>query len=153
MLKNPPANAGAARDSSHPPSLSQEDPPGVGNASLLQYSCLENSRQKSLVGCSPWGRKEPDTTERQSTHTYDNCMHCLTSCHGLPSGTWFSDTPEKESDWPALCRSPLQKPPGSTLSSWPLFCAQDGDQAKAGAGWGPLRGASISSPLRPQRIQ
>ena len=125
------------------PSLSLEDPPGGGNANPLPYSCLENSRQRSLVGCNPWGCKESDTTERLSTHTYD-CMHCFTSYHGLPNGT-----PEKERDRPA----PLQKPSGSTLSSWPLPCAQDGDQAKVGAGRGPLRGASISSPLRPQRIQ
>ena len=24
--------------------------------------------QRSLVGCSPWGHKEPDTTERLSMH-------------------------------------------------------------------------------------
>ena len=30
----------------------------------LQYSCLENPHgQRSLVGYSPWGRKESDTTE------------------------------------------------------------------------------------------
>ena len=30
---------------------------GEGNGTLLQYSCLENPRgQRSLVGCSPWGR-------------------------------------------------------------------------------------------------
>ena len=31
----------------------------------LQYSCLENSmdRERSLVGYSPWGHKETDTTE------------------------------------------------------------------------------------------
>ena len=35
----------------------------------LQYSCLENPRgQRSLVGCSPWGRRESDTTERLSTN-------------------------------------------------------------------------------------
>ena len=28
----------------------------------------ESRGQRSLVGCSPWGRKEPDTTERLSTH-------------------------------------------------------------------------------------
>ena len=26
-------------------------------------------RQRSLAGHSPWGRREPDTTERLSTHT------------------------------------------------------------------------------------
>ena len=35
---------------------------GGGNDNPLQYSCLEN-RQRSLVGYSPWGCKELDTTE------------------------------------------------------------------------------------------
>ena len=35
---------------------------GEGNGNPLQYSCLENG-QRSLVGMSPWGHKEPDTTE------------------------------------------------------------------------------------------
>ena len=36
-----------------------------GNGSPLQYSCLEDPHgQRSLAGCSPWGRKELDTTER-----------------------------------------------------------------------------------------
>ena len=35
--------------------------PGEGNGNPLQYSCLENSMDRSLVGYSPWGRKELDT--------------------------------------------------------------------------------------------
>ena len=43
--------------------------PGGGYSNPLQYSCLENPHgQRSLVGCSPWGHKEMDTTERLSTH-------------------------------------------------------------------------------------
>ena len=43
--------------------------PGGGHGNPLQYSCLENPHgQRSLVGYSPWGRKESDTTERLSTH-------------------------------------------------------------------------------------
>ena len=39
--------------------------PGGGNGTPLQYSCLENpmDRERSMVGCSPWGRKELDMTE------------------------------------------------------------------------------------------
>ena len=38
--------------------------PGGGNGNPLQYSCLENSHgERSLVGYSPWGRKESDTTK------------------------------------------------------------------------------------------
>ena len=41
--------------------------PGEGKSYPLQYSCLEISRQRGLVGCSPCGCKESDTTE-QLTH-------------------------------------------------------------------------------------
>ena len=37
--------------------------PGEGNGNPLQYSCLENSIN-SLVGYSPWGHRESDTTEQ-----------------------------------------------------------------------------------------
>ena len=44
--------------------------PGGRHGNSLQYSCLENSHGwRSLVGYSPWGRKELDTTEQLSTHT------------------------------------------------------------------------------------
>ena len=39
--------------------------PGEGNGNPLQYSGLENPMDKrSVVGYSPWGCKESDTTER-----------------------------------------------------------------------------------------
>ena len=42
--------------------------PGERHGNPLQYSCLENPHGKrSLAGCSPWGRKELDMTERLST--------------------------------------------------------------------------------------
>ena len=42
--------------------------PGGGHGNPLQYSCLENPYgQRSLVGYSPWGHKELDTTEQLST--------------------------------------------------------------------------------------
>ena len=44
--------------------------PGGGHGNLLQYSCLENPHgQRSLAGCSPWGLKELDMTERLGTHS------------------------------------------------------------------------------------
>ena len=46
-------------------SLGWEDPLEEGMAIPLQYSCLQNPHgQRNLVGCSPWGHKESDTTER-----------------------------------------------------------------------------------------
>ena len=41
-----------------------ERSPGEENGNPLQDSCLENPHgQRSLVGYSPWGHKELDTTE------------------------------------------------------------------------------------------
>ena len=39
--------------------------PGGGHGKPLQYSCLENPH--GLVGSSPWGHTELDTTEQLST--------------------------------------------------------------------------------------
>ena len=44
---------------------------GGRHGNSLQYSCLENPHgQRSLACCSPWGCKESDTTEQQSTAHY-----------------------------------------------------------------------------------
>ena len=66
LVKKAPANAGDVRDSGSTPGSGKS--PGGGHGNALQYSCLENpSGQRSLVGYSPWGRKESDMTERLST--------------------------------------------------------------------------------------
>ena len=44
VVKNPPANAGDARDGALIPESGRF--PGVGNGNLLQYSCLENSMDR-----------------------------------------------------------------------------------------------------------
>ena len=57
MVKNPPA----IQEPGFNPGLGRS--PGEGNGNPLQFSCLENPHgQRSLVGYSPWGRKESDTT-------------------------------------------------------------------------------------------
>ena len=62
VVKNLPANAGDIRDVGLIPGSGRS--PGGGNGNPLQYSCLEDSHeQRSLVGYSPWGRKESDVTE------------------------------------------------------------------------------------------
>ena len=38
--------------------------PGEGNGNPLQYSCLENPMDGSLVGYRSWGHKESDMTDR-----------------------------------------------------------------------------------------
>ena len=60
VVKNLLANAG---DLSSIPGSGRS--PGEGNDYPLQYSCLKNSHgQGSLMGYSPWGCKESDTTEQ-----------------------------------------------------------------------------------------
>ena len=46
-----------------------------GNGKPLQYSCLKKSHGwRSLVGCSPWGLEESDTTERLHFHFSLSCI-------------------------------------------------------------------------------
>ena len=62
VVKNLPTNAGDVRDAGSIPGLG--GPPGKGHGNPLQYSCLENPHgQRSLVGYSPWGRKESGMNE------------------------------------------------------------------------------------------
>ena len=62
VVKNPPANAGGIRDADSVPG--SERSPGEGHDNPFQDSCLENpTGQRSLVGYSPWGCIESDTTE------------------------------------------------------------------------------------------
>ena len=62
VVKNPPANTGDLRDVGSIPGSGRSHGGEHGNP--LQYSCLENPHgQRSLVGYSPLGHRESDTTE------------------------------------------------------------------------------------------
>ena len=62
MVRTPPADARDIRDAGSIPELRRSLEGGFGNQ--LQYSSLENPHgQRSLVGYSPQGRIELDTTE------------------------------------------------------------------------------------------
>ena len=86
VVKNPPANAGDARDVGSILGLGR--PHGGGNGNPLQYSCLENPHeQRSMESYSLEGHTESDTTERL-TPTYLTKYHKLgglnnrnVSCH------------------------------------------------------------------------
>ena len=66
VSKEPACNAG---DLGLIPGLGRS--PGEGQGNPFQYSCLESPHgQRSLVGYSPWGRKELDMTGWLSTHTH-----------------------------------------------------------------------------------
>ena len=64
VVKNPPADAGDAKDAGLIPRSGRS--PGEGHGNPLQCSCLENAwrmlHQRSLVGNSPWSCKESDMT-------------------------------------------------------------------------------------------
>ena len=51
VVKNPPANAGDIRDMGLNPGSGRS--PGEGHAKPLQYSCLENPMERSLVVYGP----------------------------------------------------------------------------------------------------
>ena len=51
VVKNPPANAADLRDMGSVPRSGRT--PGEGHGDPLQFSCLENPRQRSLAGSSP----------------------------------------------------------------------------------------------------
>ena len=61
VVKNPPADAGHAREVGSIPGSRRS--PGKENGNPLQYSCLENFGQRSLAGYSPWDHRESNLTE------------------------------------------------------------------------------------------
>ena len=65
MVKNRPA-----MQEKQVQSLGQEDPPGERNRNPLQYSSLENSMKRSLLGFSLWGCREANTTEQLTLSLY-----------------------------------------------------------------------------------
>ena len=67
MVMNLPASAGAPGDVGSIPGSGR--PPGEGNGNPLQYSGKYSKPhgQRSLVGCSPWGHKDSNTTEQMNT--------------------------------------------------------------------------------------
>ena len=61
VLKNPSANAGDIRDMGSIPGWGRS--PGGGHATHSSILAGESHGQRSLVGYSPWGLEEFDTTE------------------------------------------------------------------------------------------
>ena len=66
MVKNPLTSAGATEAAGSIPG-SVRSPGGNGNL----YTCWDNSKDRSLEGYGPWGRKESDTTEHTPPHITD----------------------------------------------------------------------------------
>ena len=76
--------------------------PALGTAASTPVSCfwqgLESHGQRSLVGCSPWGREESDTTERLHFHFSLSCigegngnpLHCSCLENPRDRGAWWA---------------------------------------------------------------
>ena len=70
---------------------------GEGSGTPLQYSCLEKSHgQRSLVGCSPRGRKESDMTERLHFHF---SLSCIGEGNGNPLQRSCLENPRDGGAW------------------------------------------------------
>ena len=66
MVKSLPGNVG---DPDSIPGLGRC--PGEGNDYALQYSCLENSKDRGALGVySPWGLKKSDMTEQVNNNKF-----------------------------------------------------------------------------------
>ena len=69
VVKNLSANAGDSGDAGSVPA-GQKDPLEKEMATHSSILPGKSHRQKSLVGYSPWGCKESDSTEHTHTHTH-----------------------------------------------------------------------------------
>ena len=72
VVKNPPANAGDARDAGSILGLGRS--PGGGNGNPLQYSCLENSMDRGTWGAIVRGAAK--SWMELSTHTPKTTYIC-----------------------------------------------------------------------------
>ena len=107
VVKNLSANVGDIRDMSSIPGLGRS--PGGGHSNPLQYFCLENPMDRGesheLVGYSPQGCKESDTTEatwHSTEHVYTWAPLVAQTVENLPAmqETWV---------WPLGQEYPLEK--------------------------------------------
>ena len=75
---------------------------GEGSDNPLQYSCLENPMdRRSLVGYSPWGCEELDTTERLHFHF---SLSCIGEENGNPLQCSCLENPgDSGACWAAVC--------------------------------------------------
>ena len=81
VVKNPPANAGDAGDTSLIPRSGKS--PGGGNGTPLQYSCLENSMGRGTRQATAHGVAKSQT--QLSTHS----IQCLVTLSIFSCAFWY----------------------------------------------------------------
>ena len=95
LVKNSPPTVGDRRDVSSIPGSGRS--PGGGHAPTPVFLPGESHGLRSLVGYSPWGHKESDTTEELSTITMYLKEYCdkeklhishSDSIHSMQSENW-----------------------------------------------------------------
>ena len=95
---------------------------GEGNGDPLQYSCLEKSHGwRSLIGCSPWGHEESDTTEQFHFHF---SLSCIGGGNGNPLQCSCLENPRDGGAWwaavygVAQSRTRLKRLNSSSSTPW-----------------------------------
>ena len=71
-------------------------PGGEGDGTPLQYSSWKIHGPRSLVGCSPWGHEESDTTERLHLHF---SLSCIGEGNGNPLQCSCLENPRDGGSW------------------------------------------------------
>ena len=81
-------------------SLGWEDPLEKEMATIPVSLPGKSHGQRSLVGCSPWGRKESGRTEQLTINTWDKTalIHLLSSSNNVQSKRRFLIDPEHKSN-------------------------------------------------------
>ena len=85
--------------------------------------------RRSLVGCSPWGRQESDTTERLHFHFslscigegYGNPLQCSCLENPRDGGAWWAAVSGVAQSWTRLKRLSSSSSSSRCLSKWDIY--------------------------------
>ena len=134
VVKNPPANAGDTRDARDTLSIPGSGrSPGIGNGNPLQYSCLENPRDREAWRARVYRvSKSWIQLEQLSTHTYLLAVLGL-SCSRWDLVPWLGIEP----GLPALGVWGLNHWTTREVSTMLSFPSSSSNADSSGLGWGP----------------
>ena len=85
VVKNPPVNAGDARDMGLIPGSGRS--PGGGHGNPLQYSCLENPMDRGAWQATVHGVAKSQT-RLPHTHTHTDTVYCLENSSNRMDGDY-----------------------------------------------------------------